>query len=206
MPRPGPRADVAARRARVLQLHGIEHRPYSEIAETLGIGPATARKDYERAFTDLKTQQRATAAEARQLELGKLDAAEQAVWEVLRRKHVTVSHGKIIGKWTGRYLTDPETGEVLRDDEGQPRREYEDLEDDAPVLQAVDRLTRIAQRRAALLGLDAPVKVEVDSGKLAAIRAIAERIASRGLGNLEPGGAGPAAEDAEGSGAGPETA
>jgi hypothetical protein len=39
------------------------------------------------------------------------------------------------------------------------------LEDDAPVLAAVDRLLRIQERRAKLLGLDAPVRADV-GGKL----------------------------------------
>jgi hypothetical protein len=40
------------------------------------------------------------------------------------------------------------------------------LLDDAPVLAAVDRLLKVQERRAKLLGLDVPVKrqVEVDGG------------------------------------------
>jgi hypothetical protein len=199
-----PSAAVAERRARVLQLRGIEHRPYCEIAKELGIPESTARSDYERAFAALKEQQQTTAAQARQLELDKLDALEEAVWEVLRRKHITVSHGKIIGRFTGEFLRDPETGELVRDMDGHAIPLYEEIEDDAPVLQAADRLVRIAQRRAALRGLDAPVKVEVDDGRLAAIRAIAERLAARRLGNMEPGGAGPAPGDPETPGSGGE--
>jgi hypothetical protein len=181
-----------------------EHRPYAEIATELGITAKVAEADYRRALEALKREQDERAKFAVAQQLAVLDTAQQAVFGVLRHKHVTVSHGKIIAKWTGRYLTDPETGDVLRDDDDRPLREYEDLQDDAPVLQAVDRLIKIEERRARLRGLDAPVKVEVDSGKLAAIRAIAERLAARRLGDVEPGGTGPAAGDAEAPGPGGE--
>jgi DNA-binding CsgD family transcriptional regulator len=203
VPPPGyrPKPDIAERRARVLQLR-IEHRPYAEIAVKLGITPAAARKDYERAFAALKATQLTAAAEARRAELAKLDALEQAAWEVLRRRHIIVQQGRIAGRFTGQYRRDPETRELLRDDLGKPIPVLEEIEDDQPVLAAIDRLERIAARRARLLGLDAPVKVEVDDARLAAIRRIAERLAARRVGDMEPGGAGPAAEDPPGAGSG----
>lgn len=81
------------------------------------------------------------AADVRKLELERLDVAYAAVVKVLEAKHVTVSHGKVIYQ-----------GE-------------EPLLDDGPVLAAVDRLLKIQERRARLLGLDAPKAVEL-GGKL----------------------------------------
>lgn len=159
---------IAQRRARVLAMR-LEHRPYYEIAAALGITEAVAEKDYQRA----RDAAQAELGEARDatvaVETVKLDAVEQAVWEVLRRKHITVQHGKII-----------------RDEDGNV------IEDDAPVLQAADRLIRIAERRARLRGLDAPTKVEVDDARRAEIEAYAAELAAW-VASVEQGRAGDAA-------------
>lgn len=178
-------AEVAERRARVLQLR-IEQRPYTEIAALLGVTLAVAKMDYKRALDQLQAANTATAGKARDVELAKLDQLEQAVWEVLRRRHITVQHGKIVGKYVG-VATDPETGQVVRDVDDKPIPLYEDIEDDAPVLQAADRLVRIAQRRAALTGMDAPAKIEVSDATSEAIRRLAADLAA-GVGAVEPGG------------------
>jgi Sigma-70, region 4 len=163
------RADVAARRARVLQLR-IEQRPYADIAAELGISESTARTDYQRSLEQLKRDQDATAATARSLELAKLDQLEQAAYRVLRARHITVQHGKIV-----------------RDEDGQV------VEDDAPVLQAIDRLVRIAARRATLTGMDAPTRIEVDDARRAEIeRLAAELAAAAGVADVDPGGTGTA--------------
>lgn len=99
---------------------------------------------------------RAPAEEIIQVEVQKLDMelvrlkyAEDAVLKVLEGRHITVNNGRVI--------LDPDTD--------QP------LDDDGPVLQAVDRLVKIedarrrnAERRARLLGLDAEQKVSVSGG------------------------------------------
>lgn len=110
---------------------------YRQIAEQLGYADHTgARRAVERVLAETVAE---PAAELRQLELMKLDAMERAVLDVLERKHVTVSNGKVIYSGT----------------EGEP------LVDDAPVLQAVDRLLKIQDRRSKLVGLDAPKRLEV---------------------------------------------
>lgn len=77
-------------------------------------------------------------------ELERLNGLEAAVHTVLAREHITVSNGKVI------YVGD------------------EPLLDDAPVLQAVDRLLKIeesrrrnGESRRKLLGLDEPAKTQV---------------------------------------------
>ncbi|MGQ4351973.1 hypothetical protein [Streptomyces drozdowiczii] len=92
----------------------------------------------------------------RALELSRLDVLYVAATDVLERHHVTVSHGKIVAGLDG-----------------------EPLLDDAPVLQAIDRLLRIQERRARLLGLDAPIKKDVSltDERVAAIEALAEELA-----------------------------
>jgi hypothetical protein len=80
---------------------------------------------------------RDTTEEAKTLILMDLNAAKQAVWEVLRANHLVISDGRV----------------VKLDDEPLP--------DDEPVLKAVDRLVKIDQELAKIYGAYAPSKHEV---------------------------------------------
>lgn len=170
-PRNEERAAIAARRTRVLAMR-IEQRPYAEIAAALGISESLAQQDYKRAVEQTRAELDTTVAQARALELARLAAAEREVWQVLRASHIVVQHGKIV-----------------RDEDGDPVRDH------MPVLAAVDRLERISQRRARLMGLDAPVKVEVSDEVDAEIARLAAELAA-GVGELEPAGEAEAAGDA----------
>jgi hypothetical protein len=163
---------IAQRRTRVLAMR-VEHIPYEDIAVRLGVSVDLARKDYQLARRQAAADFRAAVAEHRATELIKLDALEREAWRVLKTKHITVQQGR-----------------VVRDDDGAT------IEDDAPVLQAIDRLERLAKRRAALLGLDAPVRVEVSAEVDEQITALAAALAA-GVGELEPAGEAEAAGDAE---------
>lgn len=111
---------------------------YAAIATELGYhDKSDARTGIQRALREIVEE---PATRLRTLELSRLDAMYEAAMAVLERRHVTVSHGKIV------YQGD------------------EPLIDDAPVLQAIDRLLKIQARRAALLGLDAATKTEVSGG------------------------------------------
>lgn len=162
---------IAQRRTRVLAMR-VAHRPYEDIAAELGISLEVARKDYETARRQAAADFRATVSEHRTLELMKLDQLEQEAWRVLKARHITVQHGKIV-----------------RDENDKP------IEDDAPVLQAIDRLERLMKRRAAFLGLDAPVRVEVSAEVDDQIAALAAALAA-GVGELEPAGEAEAPGDA----------
>lgn len=162
---------IAQRRTRVLAMR-IEQFSYQQIAVQLGITEELARQDYKRAAAQAQAELAASAKEARELELMRLAAMEHEVWKVLRTRHIVIQQGKVV------YLRD------------------EPVEDDAPVLQAIDRLERISRRRAALLGLDAPVKVEVSAEVDEQIAAIAAALAG-GVGDLEPPGEAEAPGDAE---------
>lgn len=141
-----------------LRIEGLLER---EIAERLGINQSTVSRWLKKAYS---MRAEPVAAELRAVELDKLDVAEQAVWAVLRRKHVTVSAGKI----------------VYNDSDGEP------IIDDGPILAAVDRLVKISERRAKYGGLDAPSKVEaqvttpdIDPALAARLAEARERIAER---------------------------
>lgn len=64
--------------------------------------------------------------------VARLDKLYREAWTVVETEHIAVSHGRVV------YGPD-----------GEP------LKDHAPVLQAIDRLLRIEERLAKLLGLDA---------------------------------------------------
>jgi hypothetical protein len=170
MARPGfaPRPDVAVRRTRVLALR-TEQVPYGAIAAELGIPESTARSDYRLALEQARTERDEQARLTITAELAKLDALERAAWQVLRARHITVQHGKIV-----------------RGEDGEP------VLDDAPTLNAIDRILKIAERRARLLGLDAPMrsKIEVTDALDAEIEQLVAELARPAAGG-EAAAAGP---------------
>jgi hypothetical protein len=133
---------------------------YQQIADELGIVKSSAHDAVQRALQDTLAE---PADAVRQFELERLDEMWQAVMVVLKREHVTVSQGRIV---RARVLDD--NGDpiiVATNTDGKPIFREEEVLDDGPILAAVGRLLDIQKRRAALLGLDAPQKVE-QSGKL----------------------------------------
>jgi hypothetical protein len=114
--------------------------PVPTIARELGIAEQTVYTDTSRALESRVRELDAAVNEYRALELEKLETMERVAWGVVHhaRPHVSVS---------GRVARHPETGEVLLDD--------------GPPLAAIDRLLRIQERRARLMGLDAAAKTTV---------------------------------------------
>lgn len=132
--RHAPDPAVAERRSEAIKMRRDGVR-YEDIAAALGYNSrGAAVQDVQRALATMVSE---PAEELRALELQRLDAMWQAALEVLVREHITVSNGKVV---------------TLN---GEP------IKDDGPVLNAIDRLLRIQERRAKLLGLDAPAKHEV---------------------------------------------
>jgi hypothetical protein len=113
------------------------------IADKHGMAISSCHEAYHRALSEVITP---AGEDARKTELEKLDRAEAKVLEVLERRHLTVSHGRVI-----RLAVDGEDGP------GEP------LEDDGPIMQAAATLIRISESRRKLLGLDAPAQVVTDS-------------------------------------------
>lgn len=115
-----------------LRTHGAT---YQQIADQLGF------RHRDGAYRAVQRALHATVAEPagelRQLELARLEELWRRAWQVLARDH---------------YVT--QLGHLVQGPDGGP------LVDDAPKLAAIDRLLKVQQRRAALLGLDAPTKVQ----------------------------------------------
>lgn len=124
------------RDARAVELRR-SHMNYRQIAAEMGFtAVSSAYEAVQRGLADTVAE---TNDEVRRQEVERLDDLARAALAVLTKTHIVVSQGRVV--------LDPDTG--------QP------LVDDGPVLQALDRLLKIQERRAKLLGLDAPSKVEV---------------------------------------------
>lgn len=114
-----------------------------DIADELGWNSKSAvAHAIRRALEERAKELPMTVDAYREQQMGQLDMMERAVWKVLETHHVVVSHGQVI---------------TMLGADGQPTV----LEDDKPVLAAVDRLLKIQERRARLTGTDQPVKTDI---------------------------------------------
>ncbi|MGO8683980.1 MAG: hypothetical protein ACLQUT_05305 [Thermoleophilia bacterium] len=112
---------------------------YRQIARDVGVVAATVQRDIVRELDRLARANEGKTAEWRELELQRLDALEMVASDVLAARHITVNNGRVI--------IDPRTGESMIDDD--------------VTLRAIATLLRISERRARLLGLDAPARQEI---------------------------------------------
>lgn len=120
-----------------MRLHG---RGWQTIADELGYkSKGAACQDVTRGFEVAAMEQKRAVEALREEELQRLDLLLAEACAVLKRRHVTVSHGKIVSGVDG-----------------------EPLEDDGPVLQAIDRILKIQERRGKYIpGLEAAQRYEV---------------------------------------------
>jgi hypothetical protein len=146
--------DGVARDAKAARLRA-RGKTYEQIATELGYSDRSeAWRGVKRVLDGIVTEAR---DEAVKIELDRLDHMWREVITVLETRHFVISDGRI----------------VFRGEEA--------LLDDAPVLHAVDRLLKIADRRAKLLGLDQPRRVEVSDATPdldAAVRDLAAELAA----------------------------
>jgi hypothetical protein len=94
------------------------------------------------------------------LDLERIDRLIEQAWAVMKREHLTVSQGRAVGKQTGWQRDDD--GAILRDGEGAPVAEYEDILDDGPLLSSVREIRGLLERRAKMIGYDAPAKSRIE--------------------------------------------
>ncbi len=117
---------------------GLKNRglSYRKIAAEMGwANPSTAFYAVQRAIADIPREE---TEELIARELLKLDYMEEQAAEIMHKHHCHISaSGKVVTL----------DGEILTDD--------------GPALQAMDRLLKIADRRAKLLGLNAPTRTEL---------------------------------------------
>lgn len=153
----GNSMEIAARRGRVVEARDAEGLTFRAIAEQECVDVHTVYRDYQRARRDAVqlTPEALERAEKRKLgQLARIDEQRrdvelqrEAVMEVLTARHVTISNGVVVHE------------------DGHP------ILDDAPVLQAVDRLVklddlliRLDDQEAKLLGLYPEKKIALSGG------------------------------------------
>lgn len=129
--------DGAERDARACEMKA-RGATYQQISDTLGYGSrSNAHRAVKAALAAIPVE---SGEELRRLQLDTLEYLAGHAARVLERQHLTITQ-------SGRIVTDEETGERVLDD--------------GPILAAIDRILRIQDRKAKLMGLDAPVKTEV---------------------------------------------
>ncbi|WND24098.1 hypothetical protein [Streptomyces violaceus] len=146
--------ETRVRRTKLLALRRQGIRYDDERIMNLGYASTeAARRDLNRALEQHRNEEAAEVSVYRQQEnerlddeLARLADLEDKVRAILSNRHILVNNGRVI--------LDPDTEKPM--------------EDDAVILQAIDRLVKIedarrrnAERRAKLNGLDMPAKAEV---------------------------------------------
>jgi len=111
---------------------------YEAIAQELGISRSTAFDAVDRA---MKSVPYGDADSLRKIELAHLEKAQAKAFQILEAKHIAISA----------------SGKPVYDN-GEP------VEDDSVSLKAIDSIINIQTRRAKLLGLDAPTRVQAMVG------------------------------------------
>jgi len=128
------------------------------IADELGFASrGHAHNAVMRAYADIPSE---ASEHAKQLDLERIDRLIEKAWEIMLRDHLTVSQGRVVGKQTGWQRDDD--GAILRDGEGNPVPQYEDVLDDGPALAAIREIRSLLDRRAKIMGYDAPARSRIE--------------------------------------------
>lgn len=149
--------DTARRDAEAASLRA-KGRTYDAIAAELRFsGRAKAYEAVQRAYADIPYE---GVAEARRLDLERIDRLIEHAWAVLERDHLTVSQGKVVRHFAG--IERDEDGIERLDMDGKPIPVFEDVLDDGPTLAAIRELRGLLERRARMTGYDAPARTRVE--------------------------------------------
>lgn len=118
--------------------------PLEDIAEGFGWFNEDGLPDTSRVATAIRahlaSMYRFTVDEMKVIELQSLDELEYRLWKLLDGQHVVISQGRIV-----------------RDENGDP------VPDSRFILETADRIQKVKDQRAKMMGLYAPAKIEVIS-------------------------------------------
>lgn len=135
--------DVSARRAKLVE-YRRQKRQYRDFYQELGYKSVSdASRDFNRTLKENLTAVETSVEIYRETALLELEDLTATALTVMRTQHYALGPG-------GKVTVDPITGAPLIDD--------------GPKLAAIDRVLRIQDRQAKLLGLDAATKVDVSGG------------------------------------------
>lgn len=124
-------AAMELRRSKAFDLR-VDGKTYRQIAAALGVDVRTAYTDVQAVMERTKKETNETAEHWRQISLARLEKALSTVKDAFKA-----------------VLIDPQTGMPIDDTQNHDLR-----------LKAIDRLIKLEERKAKLLGMDAPAKVE----------------------------------------------
>jgi hypothetical protein len=155
-----PQIETAERDAEMARMRS-RGKSYRDIAAHFEVAVSTAHEGVSRALTAVRAE---GGEQARQIELERLDRWQDRVEETLQNEHIVISHGRVVRRrvhdQNGAFVQLVHDGQLVTNADGEPVYAEEEIRDDSAIHQAVAMLLRISQRRAALLGLDAPTKIE----------------------------------------------
>lgn len=144
--RRGPRGPRSPEEMAYIKQHIIQKRLYrmtfADIAKDLGVHTRQVHGWYQEAMRDIPES---AASVYRQEQLDVLDMTEAKALELIGRVHIAHSNGRV----------------VITED-GEP------VEDAMPILAAIKIVVDIETRKARLLGLDKPIKVDATTTEVTA--------------------------------------
>ena len=148
-----PRTGTPSINTKIVQKTILEYRQqnmsFPDIGERLGFSQAYIYKLYKKALKGIIFE---TVETTRKIELQRLDDLQLKAQAILNTFHPIISQGIVV-----RDVIDDENGQPIIDlTTGRPVTIR--VQDQGAVLSAIDRVLKIMERRAKLLGLDAPAK------------------------------------------------
>lgn len=176
----------ASRDMRAAELHG-EGWSFPRIAAELGFASKGAAYDaVQRAFATIPTP---GGALAKRIDLERIDRLIEKNWEVLERRHLMVSQGRVVRRFAG--VEKRSDGTEALDADGKPIPVFEDVEDDGPVAASTNVILRLLKRRAEMYAYDEPPTSRVEIVTADDIEANIARLESELAAN-DPAGTGAA--------------
>lgn len=131
---------------------------FDRIADELGFASrGKAHEAVMRAYAEIPAE---ATEQAKALDLERIDRLIEYAWAIMLRDHVTVSQGRVVGKVVG--VERDENGTPLTGSDGKPVLIYEDILDDGPALAAIREIRGLLERRAKVLGYEAPARSRVE--------------------------------------------
>lgn len=131
---------------------------FDRIAAELGFASRGHAHDaVRRALRDVPYED---ADEDKRLDLERINRLIEHLWAVMERDHLTVSQGRVVGKLIG--VERDTDGSVVYDQDGKAIPVFEDVLDDGPGVQAAREIRALLERRAKIVGYDAPVKTRIE--------------------------------------------
>jgi hypothetical protein len=131
---------------------------FQRIADELGFASkGHAHEAVMRAYAEIPSE---ASEQAKALDLERIDRLIEKAWEIMLRDHVTVSQGRVVGKVIG--VERDEAGAPLFGGDGKPVLIYEDILDDGPALAAIREIRGLLERRAKIIGYEAPARSRIE--------------------------------------------